>query len=81
MEIGKIKLPTRTVNDFVANNRILDDWLGRKEGASVPSSMALLFYTARNTKILSLNTYCWKPQPEKDSWDHITMSETKSYFS
>ena len=48
-ETGKIKLSTRTVKVFVANDKILDDGLRGKEGASVPNNM---FYTALVSPLL-----------------------------
>lgn len=38
-KIGKTKAPTRTVKDFVANEKILDDGLRGKEGTSVPNNI------------------------------------------
>lgn len=36
---GKTKVPTRTVKDFVANDKILDDGLRGKAGTSVPNNI------------------------------------------
>lgn len=39
VKIGKTKVPIRTVKDFVANDKILDDGLRGKEGTSVPNNI------------------------------------------
>lgn len=38
-EVGTTKVPSRTVKDFVANDKILDDGLRGKEGTSVPNNI------------------------------------------